>query len=265
MRIGAVTLCSRRGRNEENLARMVTYGERAAARGCRLVLFPEFSVCGPWVSYDPEAQLPDLIRQSEPVPGPTTDYLIPHARRLGIAFCVGVAEAGLAAKPFNTAVVVDGSGVVHRQRKLQPTVSEVPFFRGGGDDVGVFSLDGSCFGIVICADNGSAKIHDRLYEQGARVFLLPHAGAIKKYENPGDSWEDLLAFHQRDRFNRFPERAARLGVTLVYVDAKDPRQDFSDLPDWPHYVAGKSGVFGPDGDVLAENAGNEESLLVVDV
>jgi predicted amidohydrolase len=268
MRIGAVTLCSRRGENERNLARIVRYGELAAERGCKLVLFPEFSVCGPWVSYDPEARPEDLVRQAEPVPGPATDYLVPHARRLGIAFCVGVAEAGLTARPFNTAVVVDGGGVVHRQRKLQPTVSEVPFFRGGGDDVGTFVLDGTAFGTVICADNGAPRLHDRLYALGARVFLLPHAGAIKKHENPGapwTSWDELLAFYARDRFSRLPRYASRLGVTLVYADAKDARRDFDDLPAWPHYVSGKGAVLDPGGRVVAENAGNEEGLIVADV
>lgn len=265
MRIGVVSLCSRRGQNQENLARIVRYGEEAASRGCRLVLFPEFSVCGPWVTYDPDARLEDLVRQAEPIPGPTTEYLAEQARRLRIAFSVGMAEAGLMSKPFNTQVVVDGSGVVHRQRKLQPTVSEVEFFRGGGDDAAPFTLEGTRFGTVICADGGSAALHQRLREQGARVLLLPHAGAMKKYENPGNSWEELMAFHRRSRFDRLPERARRHGVTLVYVDAKDPRERFEDLPDWPHYVGGKIGAFAPDGTLLAENAGNEESLVVVEV
>ncbi len=265
MRIGAVTLCSRRGKNEENLARIVQFGEAAAARGCRLVLFPEFSVCGPWVSYDPDADGRELIRQSEPVPGPTTEVLVPHARRLGIAFCVGVAEAGLAPRPFNCQIVVDASGVIHRQRKLQPTVSELPFFRGGGDDVRPFTLDGMRFGITICADNGAVKIHERLREQGAQVILMPHAGAIKKFENPGSSWEELLAFHRQTRLLRYQDRARHLNAHLIYADAKDPRRDFDELPNWPHYVSGKSAVFAPDGSIIAENAGNEESLLVVDL
>jgi predicted amidohydrolase len=175
-----------------------------------------------------------------------------------------VAEAGLAAKPFNTAVVVDASGLLHRQRKLQPTVSEVPFFRGGGDEVQTFTVDGVCFGTVICADNGAPRLHDRLRDLGARVFLLPHAGAIKKYEDPGDSWEALLAFHRRHRLARYAESARRLGVAMVYADAKDPRQEFHDLADWPHYVAGKSAIFDSGG-VIAENAGNEESLIVAHV
>ena len=201
MKLGIVTLCARRGQKEENLGKILRFGEQAAVEGCRLVVFPEFSVNGAWVSYDPEAKAEDLRLDAEPIPGPTTEVLAGHAGRLGIAFCVGLAEKGLASKPFNTQVVVDENGVVHTQRKLQPTVSEIPFFRGGGDFVTAFTLEDRCFGVTICADNGNRAIHELLYEQGARIFLAPHAGAIKKYEEPGASWEELIAWHRGGAWN----------------------------------------------------------------
>jgi len=42
-----VTLCSLRGRKAANLKKIETFAEQAAAAGCDLVLFPEFSVHGP--------------------------------------------------------------------------------------------------------------------------------------------------------------------------------------------------------------------------
>jgi predicted amidohydrolase len=247
------------------LEKIVSFGEQAASQGCRLVVFPEYSVNGPWVSYDPGAQIEELRKDAEPIPGPTTEALAGHADRLGLAFCVGLAEQGLTSKPFNALVVVDGCGVIHTQRKLQPTVSEVPFYRGGGDRVAPFQLEDRCFGVVICADNGSQAIHKQLYNQGARVFLAPHAGAIKKYEEPGNSWDELLAWHRTGRVKRHREIAKTYGVIDIYLDLKDPREAFEDLPDWIHYVSGKSAVFGTDGSCLAENEGNEESLIVVEV
>ncbi|MSS73611.1 MAG: hypothetical protein EXS64_19290 [Candidatus Latescibacteria bacterium] len=264
MRIGIVTLCARRGQKQENLKKIVRFGEQAAEQGCRLVVFPEYSVNGPWVTYDAGAQAADLRKDAEPIPGPTTDLLTEQARRLGLAFCVGLAEKGLAASPFNTQVTVDAGGVIHKQSKLQPTVSEMAFYRGGGDSVTPFRLEDRCFGVTICADNGSGAIHDLLHRQGARVFLAPHAGCIKKYEEPGKSWEALIAWH-RQRLMRHRDIAVRLGVSTVYCDLKDPRERFEDLPEWVHYVSGKSAAFGPDGACLAENKGNEESLIVAEV
>ena len=47
MRIGMVTLCSLRGQMDANLEKIEAFAEQAAAAGCDLVLFPEFSVHGP--------------------------------------------------------------------------------------------------------------------------------------------------------------------------------------------------------------------------
>lgn len=258
-----MSLCSTRGENEANLRRIVGFVERAADQGCRLVVFPEFSVCGPWVSYDADADPDELSRQAEPVPGPSTEFLAGHARRLGVAICVGVAEAGLTSMPFNTQVVIDGDAVVHRQRKLQPTVSEQRFFRGGGDVTEPFSLDGTTFGIAICADNAEPAVVDRY--RGVDVLLAPSCGAIKKHQEPGTSWREVLAWYRARAAVSFADEARHLRATMISVDAKDPRSSFDDLPMRPHYVAGMTLVYGPTGDLLAASPGNEESLLVVDV
>ena len=133
-----------------------------------------------------------LREDAEPIPGPSTKRLAEIAQKLNIALCVGMAEQGLAHKPFNTQVVVGPGGVIHRQRKMEPTLSERDFYRGGGDEVTPFALNDHTFGITICADNRFHSVHNHLYEQGARHFLAPHAGAIKKYEEPGEFENDLF-------------------------------------------------------------------------
>jgi predicted amidohydrolase len=265
MRIGAVTLYSARGAREANLQRIVSFGEQATDAGCRLVVFPEFSVCGPWVSYDAGADPGELSKQSEPVPGPSTEYLAAHARRLGIAFCVGIAETGLTSMPFNTQVVVDRDGVIHRQRKLQPTISEQAFFRSGGDVTSSFTLEGTTFGVVICADNAEPAVLDSFRNRGVDVILAPACGAIKKYQNPGSSWEELLDWYRTRAERTIPATARRLGVTVISVDAKDPRNAFDELPERPHYVAGMSLAYSAHGELVAGNTGNEETVMVVEV
>ena len=131
MRLGLYTFSSQRGQKSDNLRRIIACTSTARNAGCHFVAFPEFSVNGPWVTYDPDADLQDLLRDAEPIPGPTTDRLQREAQRIGIALGVGIAERGLAQKPFNAYVIIDGTGVRHVQRKLQPTESEVPFYRGG--------------------------------------------------------------------------------------------------------------------------------------
>ena len=266
MRIGLVTLCSLRGQIDANLQKIEAFTQQAAAEGCDLVLFPEFSVHGPWVTYDADADPADLERQAEPIPGPSTQRLTQIAASHGLAIGAGIAERGLAPKPFNAYVIVDADGVRHVQRKLQPTTSEMDFYRGGGDDMAPFRLGETSIGVTICADNESPAIHDTLVGLGARVILQPHFDCIKDFQNAGQSWDQILDFNRCDTLKRRAENLAeRLGVFALYFDAKDPRAGFHERPHWPHRVTGRSAAFAPGGQLLAANAGNEESLLVVDI
>ena len=188
------------------------------------------------------------------------------ARSHGLAIGAGIAERGLAPKPFNAYVIVDADGVRHVQRKLQPTTSEMDFYRGGGDDMVPFRLGETSIGVTICADNESPAIHDTLVGLGARVILQPHFDCIKDFQNAGQSWDQILDFNRRDTLKRRAESLAeRLGVFALYFDAKDPRAAFHERPHWSHRVTGRSAAFTPGGQLLAANAGNEESLLVVDI
>ena len=266
MRIGMVTLCSLRGQTDANLEKIEAFAEQAAADGCKLVLFPEFSVNGPWVTYDSDADAEELAKQSEPIPGPATERLARIAERCGLAIGAGIAERGLAPKAFNAYVIVNGDGVLHVQRKLQPTTSEMDYYRGGGDEMAPFRLGELSIGVTICADNENPAIHDRLVGLGAGVIVEPHFDCIKTFQRAGTSWDEILAFNQRDTLKRRAEDLAeRLGVFALYLDAKDPRGAFDERPEWPHRVTGKAAVFAPGGEVLAENAGNQEALLVVDI
>ncbi len=126
MRLGLVTLCPLRGQRDRNVEKILAFGREAANQACQLILFPEYSVHGAWVTYDPEAELADLRQQAEPIPGPSTELLTRAAGDLGLAFGVGLAERGLSPKPFNTYAIITGDGVVHVQRKLMlPVLSAI--------------------------------------------------------------------------------------------------------------------------------------------
>ena len=61
MRLGLQTFCAHRGKKPDNVDRIVRFAENARDAGCDLIAFPEFSVNGPWVTYDPDARLADLL------------------------------------------------------------------------------------------------------------------------------------------------------------------------------------------------------------
>ena len=266
MRLGLQTFSSPRGAKALNVDRIISFAEIAQERRCDLIAFPEFSVNGPWVTYDPSAKLEDLLTDAEAIPGPTTNFLQQEARRIGIALGVGIAELGLAEKPFNSYVIIDGSGTLHIQRKLQPTESEMPFYRGGGDNLDYMEIKGTKIGVTICADNENSAIHKHWQSLGVDLVLEPHYDCIKRFQEPGKSWGALLEFNRCSTLNRRVRHpSGRFGLVMAYVDAKDPRETFTDLPEWPHFVTGKSACYNSDGRLLAENSGNEETLLVINI
>ena len=145
-KIAAASIRSIRGQTAANIATHIKFAERAAKQGAQLVLFPEGSIHSLWCTFDvgatttelavipsprahlfsPRSCLPQMLAaqaNSEPIPGPTTELLQGHCKRLGIAVAVGMNHLGMARMPngkaLNAYVVIDGSGVVHVQHKAQ--------------------------------------------------------------------------------------------------------------------------------------------------
>ncbi len=149
---------------------------------------------------------------------------------------------------------------------LQPTASEMDFYRGGGDAMAPLQLGRTSIGVTICAGNESPAIHDTLVGLGTRLIVQPHFDCIKDFQDAGTSWDQILDVNRRDTLKRRARNLAqRLGVFALYVDAKDPRADFHERPLWPHRVTGRSAAFAPGGRLLAANPGNHESLLTIDI
>ena len=118
-KIACASIRSVRGQTQANIASHITFAERAAKQGAQLVCFPEGSIHSLWCTFDVEATTTELAANSEPIPGPTTQLLQSHCKRLGIAMAVGMNHLGMARMPngkaLNAYVIIDGSGVVHVQ------------------------------------------------------------------------------------------------------------------------------------------------------
>src|SRR5436190_19466569 len=98
-----------------------------------------------------------LWEESVEVPGPRVDRLVDACRELEIHCAIGVNERERE-RPgtlYNTLLVLGPSGVLHRHRKLMPTMQERLFHGiGAGDDLGVVSLPNEArVGGLICWEN----------------------------------------------------------------------------------------------------------------
>ncbi len=223
-----------------NLRRALdTLGE-AAARGARLVLFPELHLQG----YAADEAFASL---AETVPGPSTTALAEAAARHGTDVVMGMArrDAGFPHGVYNSAVLLDGSGVRAVYDKVHlgtfgPFREGCWFAPGRGAEVVPTALGPS--GLAICYDCSFPEGPRSLALGGAESLLVISAGPVAAREK----WGYLLR-----------TRAYENAMWVLYCNTVG-RQG-------PHEFFGGSRVIGPNGDVTAEAPVGEESLLVADV
>ncbi|HEX4951902.1 MAG TPA: carbon-nitrogen family hydrolase [Thermoanaerobaculia bacterium] len=128
-----------------NFARLTPWLERAAAAGARLITLPEMYACGFSMATE---------RTAEPPGGPSTDFLVRQARRLGCWLAGSLPErAPGAERPTNTLLVAGPGGELHRYAKLHPFTyaGEQDHFEAGSERVTV-SIEGVRFSLFVCYD-----------------------------------------------------------------------------------------------------------------
>ena len=160
---------------EVNLAEITRLTDLAAARGARLVVFPEYS------SYFTPEPGWDWHAAAETVGGRFTEHLSALSTRLDLHVVAGMIERldGDERRVANTVVAVaPGAGVVARYRKLHlydafgqresewvaPGAIEAPQ---------LFEAGGIRFGLQTCYDARFPEVTRRIVDAGADVVCMP--------------------------------------------------------------------------------------------
>ena len=150
---------------QENMDRFAVLIAEAAERGADIVTLPEgITLAGSGKTY---------IEVSEPVPGPTTEFLGEVARKHGVYVVAGILERE-GEIVYNTAVLLDREGkVAGSYRKVSLPREE---YDGGvtpGDSFPTFETDFGRIGIMICWDVTFPEPARRLASNGAEIILMP--------------------------------------------------------------------------------------------
>jgi predicted amidohydrolase len=211
-----------------NLATIRRLASDAAARGARLVVFPEYS------SYFTPALGPDWPEHAQPLDGSFVRALAGIAVELGIHLVAGMIElvAGETERVGNTLVAVDPAGeVVARYRKIHLYdafgMRESDRIVAGAIEptAPLFDFEGFTVGLQTCYDVRFPEVTRRLVDAGADLVLLPSEwvrGPLKEHH-----WRTLVT--------------ARAIENTVYVAAADHA---------PPIGAGNSMVVDPMGVAL---------------
>ena len=238
----------------------------AAGRGARLAVLPEVFVSlypsNAWARSAPafggwNELWERMWESSVDVSGPHVARLVAACREHGIHCVVGVNERE-DVRPgslYNTMLTLGPEGVVHRHRKLMPTMQERVFHGfGAGDDLAVCDLEGvGRVGGLICWENRMPLARYAVYRQGPQIWVAPTA-------DDTDGWLASMR-----------HIAIESGAFVVSVPQYIPASAFPDdfpvpLPEGSEqFGRGGAAIIEPTwGNVLAGPLYDEEGMVVAD-
>jgi nitrilase len=119
-----------------------------------------------------------LWSSSVDVPGPHTERLHEACREHGIYCAIGVneRESERPGSIYNTLLLLGPEGLLHKHRKLMPTMHERLFHGiGAGDDFDVVATAAGRIGGLICWENRMPLARYAVYRGGPQVWVAPTA------------------------------------------------------------------------------------------
>lgn len=146
-RVACCQYAPRVGEPDANRARGGRAIRDAARAGAHVIVLPELASSG-YVFRDRE----EAARLAEPLDGPTVGEWGGLAARLGVVVVAGLCERGADGALFNSAVVLDDSGLRAAYRKAHLWDAEKLVFAAGDAPPPVVTAAGARLGVLICYD-----------------------------------------------------------------------------------------------------------------
>ncbi|AGZ44704.1 carbon-nitrogen hydrolase family protein [Actinoplanes friuliensis] len=211
---------------------------RAGAADARVVVFPELALTG----YEPsviDATPAVCLTEGDARLDPVREA----CRAAGSAAVVNgpVLTAGAKGGPAITSLVIGPDGALltrYDKRHLYGFEAEV-FTPGTAD--GRFTLDGVRFSLATCYDNRFPDIAERAASDGCAVYLASSA-----LDTGNDSFDKV-----------YPVRAKDFGLYVVLANLIGPSEAGP--------CVGRSGVWGPDGERIADAGPDQEGFALAEV
>jgi predicted amidohydrolase len=220
-----------------NLKRVLESATQAAARGARLIVFPEMALSGYAITPD-EAQ---AVAQT--IPGPATEALRVTCADSGCAAVVGLLERDADGTLYNASVLVDGHGVRAAYRKTHLPLLGIDRFLAAGDSLAPpVETPAGRVALLIC--------YDLRFPEPARVHALRRAQVVAL----STAWPAAATL--------YPEYMARSRAAenrLVLIAANRVGEERG-----TRYL-GRSLIVAQDGTLQAEGSPQDEDLLLADI
>ncbi|WP_027364844.1 carbon-nitrogen hydrolase family protein [Desulfotruncus alcoholivorax] len=225
------------GEADHNLDKMkkIIHSCREQHRDMELILFPELSATG----YNPSLAIRQLAEMQT---GPIFQVMAESARSHNVHVGYGYVELGEGGRVFNSIILIGPDGqLLANYRKMHLTVWEQGIFDPGRDFVTVDTKLGR-IGLMICWDLAFPEMARVLAVNGAELLLAPSAWE-KPYDLP---------------YRRFS--MARAIDNTVFLATCNQVGVAGNLD-----FFGLSGIYGPDGDMLASAGADIEDVIVANI
>ena len=251
---------------ECTLAKVRLLAQDAAARGARLVVFPEAFVS----AYPRGMTFGAVIGNRTPegrewyrrywessvdVPGAAVDTLADVARESAIYLVIGVIERD-GGTLYCTALFFAPNGeYLGKHRKLVPTASErLVWGQGDGSTMPVFDTEVGRIGAAICWENYMPLYRTALYAKGVQLYLAPTADSR-------DGWVASM------RHIALEGRCFVLSSNQFARRSDYPADYPGELPRDPSAIVtpGGSCIVNPLGELIAGPLYDEEAILTADI
>ena len=251
---------------EATVDKAIALLDEAAADGAKLVVFPECFVSiypsGAWAAAAAtwtegcDELWERMWTSAVDVRGPLVDRLAQACAARGAHIAIGVNERedDRPGSLYGALLIIGPEGLVHRHRKLMPTMHERVFYGvGAGDDLDVVDLPGSGrVGGLICWENRMPLARWAVYEGGPQIWVAVTA-------DDSESW--IVSMRHI---------AIEAGAFVVSVPQYIPASAFP--ADFPVALPEGQTVFGrggacivaPNGDVIAGPLYDAEGIVMAD-
>ena len=258
---------------KENMARLAAGIRRLAAEGAELVVLQELHNG----LYFCQTENVDIFDQSEPIPGPSTEFYGALAKELGIVIVTSLFERRAAGLYHNTAVVIEKDGTMAgKYRKMHipddPAYYEKFYFTPG--DLGFHPIQTSVgnLGVLVCWDQWYPEAARLMALQGAELLIYPTAIGYDSNDTPDEQERQREAWTTVQRGH-----AVANGLPVVTVNRvgweDSPEAQNSQLSTVNCQLStnqgiqfwGSSMVVGPQGEFLYRAPKDEEVAQVVTV
>jgi N-carbamoylputrescine amidase len=228
---------------ERNLEKAIKLARVAVDKGANILCFPELFT----THWFPKEMDPRNFSLAEEREGPSVQSFQKIAEEGKVAVVCPIFEKGDETSYYNSAVVIDSGGaIVGTYRKVHvpqiPLWEEKFYFAPGNLGFPVFETRFATLGVQICWDNFFPEGTRILALKGAQIIFAPTAAAFASMKR----WETVIRGH-----------AISNGVFVFRVNrvGSEEKQDFY----------GNSFCVSPEGEVIDQPTGMQESILLVDV